>query len=271
MPLVCALCKINCTPTVPGLKCTTCASAFHIKCISMDKTTYDLLKSTEGVEWKCGGCRNAATGIGPDNCNCCKIIPSLYDLIAKLSDAVDSLKKQVQDMNKTSADNNLELIIQEVFDRQKRAANLIFFGIPEQTAGTSISDCKTTDKNFVIKFINHADSTTDTSILINCFRLGKFNATQSTTKPRPVKVCFRDEFGAKSTLKKIRSQSDRIKIDNNFKNIIVSVDRTPLQNELFRKVKSELNDRIKNGEQGLKLKYLKGIPQIVRDSSVNLN
>ena len=97
---------------------------------------------------------------------------------------------------------------------------------------------------------------------MNAIRIGKFVATKGT--PRPLKVMVNEESVVHDIILKARN----LKNTDNYKNINISLDRTPRQIELYRTVKKQFNERIAAGETNLKIKYVRGVPKIV---NLNLN
>jgi hypothetical protein len=156
-----------------------------------------------------------------------------------------------------------EEIIREVVDRQHRQKNLIIYNTPEQP---NISSQQRTAENqhFVTDFLSFLEPD---AVLPNftCSRLGKYNATRTTS--RPIKLRFDIEDNVVQIFRRMKSRRSHLLASPKYKNLKVSSDHTPKQRSLFNKVKSELQARIESGED-LTLKHLNGIPRIV---SVNLN
>src|SRR5699024_701755 len=127
----------------------------HIKCTNISEDTYDVIKNTDGIEWKCDECRNvvdntcnnSTTATTSSNCECCKIIPDLKRVIDNLNATVLELKKQIAS-SKTSSDNNIEEIIQEINDRQYRKKNLMIYGVPEQSSQLPAANRQALDKDY---------------------------------------------------------------------------------------------------------------------------
>lgn len=88
-------------------------------------------------------------------------------------------------------------------------------------------------------------------------RLGKYDATKNN--PRPIKISLRDEATVHNFIRKAKTLRDR----ETFKNVNISLDRTPRQIEYYRTVKNELIQRSSEGETNLQIKYVRGIPKIV--------
>ncbi|KAL3272848.1 hypothetical protein HHI36_014309 [Cryptolaemus montrouzieri] len=83
-------------------------------------------------------------------------------------------------------------------------------------------------------------------------------------KPNPLRVTSSNPIYAKEILKhknKLASGAH--------KNMGVKDDKTPKQMDFLNKLRTELKRRIDNGEVGHTIKYIKGIPQIVENSTKN--
>lgn len=220
MPTQCAQDKSAITPTMQWLKCVNCNTAYRIRCINLSKAAYDVLKNNG---WRCTNCRDTVLSANA-KCDCCKIIPKLNETIQKLSDAVDHLKSQLLQVNNTSTLNDIDIeeVITEVADREQRKKNLLFFGIPEHKSEIPPAERKCRDKNTITEFLSfigeqNGDPTFDV------LRLGKFTGELQGSKPRPLRVQFRNEQQVRDTLRVIRNSKDRIKNSQLHKNIGVSI------------------------------------------------
>lgn len=146
-----------------------------------------------------------------------------------------------------------EQIIREIYERKKRECNIIIFGIPEQTS----SNAKERNLNDETEVINILSSITkDIPNPKKIFRIGKYNPE----KTRRIKVCF--------------ERSDLVMIllrnkDKTPNNIKLFSDQTPSQQKFFQKVKSELTQRTNNGESDLTIKYIDGVPSIIKSVAKN--
>jgi hypothetical protein len=58
-------------------------------------------------------------------------------------------------------------------------------------------------------------------------------------------------------------KSKRVKSLPNMQNILIVPDRTPRQLDYYRQLKVQLNERQRNGETNLTIKYISGQPKIV--------
>lgn len=171
--------------------------------------------------------------------------------MVKLINRSTNLNYSVQ--NATACD---EATIIELQDRCERAKNIIVAGMPEKNIKNP-NDRREYERNETLNLFK--------SIYMNCpmpksiIRLGKF----SNDKTRMVKVCFETPDSVLEILRnKYKLQSDTIKIFS---------DQTPAQKMYFKNLSEELNERRKNGENDLIIKYIKGIPKIVtRKETKNL-
>lgn len=184
---------------------------------------------------------------------------NLKDQVSKLSVVTENTEKKVQILE---ADvNNLknrppsssvqtitthDEIFTEIEERNFRSKNIIVVGIPESLNDTGRQDY---DRTEILRI---------TGLLYNgcpqptkIFRLGKY----TSQKTRAIKVCFSSEDTAKSILR------NRNKMDE--EHIKIFSDQTPYQRKYLQNLKEELLQRTSNGERGLYIKYIKGIPKIV--------
>lgn len=85
-------------------------------------------------------------------------------------------------------------------------------------------------------------------------RIGQYNVN----KRRLVKITLANEDMVINVLR----NAFQLKNNPSFENVSISQDRTPRQIEYFKKIKSQMMERNKNGEN-CKLKYVNGVPRIV--------
>lgn len=87
-------------------------------------------------------------------------------------------------------------------------------------------------------------------------RLGRY----IPNKPRPIKVCFNNNETPKLLLRNKTKLPENIKIYS---------DQTPSQKLYLDSLKTELYRRIGNGETNIVIKYIKGVPKIVKNDQKN--
>ena len=82
----------------------------------------------------------------------------------------------------------------------------------------------------------------------SCLKILRLGSKKENSKPRPLKVVFKDGSGLKR--KVIKGKEER-KWDAKFSGIKVSPDRTQLEREQYRNLVKELVDRKEKGEQNI--------------------
>ncbi|KAL0852557.1 hypothetical protein ABMA27_016976 [Loxostege sticticalis] len=152
-----------------------------------------------------------------------------------------NLEKEISDIKSADCSDNLtsksslpcqEHLILELQERSEGAKNLVVTGITEIN-----------DKNYNTRG-NH-----DIEEFMNL-------VTYIPGKDRPLKICFDDGVTPKLLLK------NKAKFPENMR---IYYDQTPAQKNHLQTVKNELKKRLENGETDLIIKYIKGIPRIVKD------
>jgi hypothetical protein len=84
--------------------------------------------------------------------------------------------------------------------------------------------------------------------------LGKYNGSN-----RPIKVILDSEEQAMNILRsKLKLSSQHIKMFG---------DQTIMQRDTFRELKQELIDRKSRGETDISIKYVRGVPKIIRNQN----
>lgn len=190
-----------------------------------------------------------------------KIKGSITDLNSKLSMHVVLTSLEVSVKSSTTTMNSSEPnqckineeIMQELKERKKRENNVIVFGISEQTAtSTEERVAKDEAEVFNTTSIVSKDIPKPTKIL----RIGKYKPE----KTRRIKVCFDKPEPAMVLLR------NKAKLPPNIK---IFSDHTPAQQKHFLAEKDELTRRKNNGEDDITIKYINGIPNIVKIVSKN--
>nr|CAH7743933.1 unnamed protein product [Callosobruchus chinensis] len=178
--------------------------------------------------------------------------------INALKAAIVSLQNEIKTFstknNKADLSNTqFEDIVQEVLERQNRRCNVIIFGLKEQSI-TSKDERLALEKSEVVKVLTHV---TESVTVTNIRRLGKYD--RNRTSARPVKVSLANAEQVSALIRK----SQTLKNSEAFKHVSISTDKTPRQMDLYKAVKSELEERKKKGETNIKIKHVNGTPKIV--------
>lgn len=148
---------------------------------------------------------------------------------------------------------NHEKLIMELKERASRETNIIIFGIPENTNSIAIAR-QDYDLQQVLKHIKGIYA--DCPQPLKLFRLGRYRSDNH----RPIKVCFTSRD---TVMHILRNKS------NMSKDIRVYSDQTPMQRDYYNKIRNELQNRQENGESNLTIKYINGIPKIMKSTTKN--
>ncbi|KAK9737595.1 hypothetical protein QE152_g10582 [Popillia japonica] len=152
----------------------------------------------------------------------CNDINSLKALIVQLQDDVRDLKSinslRTADVT-TSKSFDLEEIIAEISDRERRKCNLIIFGIEEQDFNKPRTNRIEGDKTVVTEILNSLHNVELSNVA--SVRLGKYRQD----KKRPIKITFPSEQDVHAVIKNTKKLCQ----SGVFQNVIVTTDCTPKQ------------------------------------------
>ncbi|KAJ8685001.1 hypothetical protein QAD02_020794 [Eretmocerus hayati] len=169
-------------------------------------------------------------------------IPKLHQDIANIRAEVSkSLSSQV--MSSTSA-TNMEELIHEAQERMLRSRNLLFFNVPE-------SNNQSADYGMIINLLKEIP--VDTRNLV-VSRIGN----PSSNHIRPIAVTFSNNQDPHLVMRNRRKIPGRI---------IVGFDKTKNQQAQYKEAAARLKARLDSGESGLSIRYIKGVPNIVKSDA----
>lgn len=136
----------------------------------------------------------------------------------------------------------------EILDRVRRSHNVILRRLPESQDGLS-------DDGAVHNIVNHIFSP-GTGHIVSHNRIGR----KTGQTPRPLLIKFSNPVTPLTILrnKKLLSTSSA------FGGVTISDDVTPYQSSCLRKAREELKSRLSCGEADLTIKYVRGVPTVVR-------
>lgn len=247
----CNICNIQFSELDIPVKCDSCSLSAHSKCAGLSAT-----------EVKCLSLKNRSLKYFCDNCDQgLKELPELKLLIKKLLVEVENLKNRnfnSDSSNMSSVQFSNEFIFNEINERNRCANNLLFYNI-EECDSNRLDDRISFDLvqiNNVIKNI-----LVDTSINPKVIRIGRSQAGKS----RPIKAIFDSKSDVFDIIKNKRKLSQ---CNSSLSSINISTDRTLYQRETMKKLREELNQRTLKGEMDLTIKFVYGVPNIVKKSEV---
>lgn len=171
--------------------------------------------------------------------------------IDKLSDTVLSLVKRINELNQkneelerkcqmlqTELKGNTSASFEELEDRNRRKANLIIAGLPEQVTGTAEErkDSDWDEVKAILKHVNEAKS----NELVHIHRIGQ----RVGDKNRLIRVVCKDENVKHSIISNAKS----LRNHGSWKNIYINPDKTKIQRREDSLLRAELRRRKENGE-----------------------
>lgn len=167
---VCQVCVITVSGDVKGIQCDgTCERWFHAPCASLSQAEYTKLSKDNSRKWTCGrdNCVNITKQpihvLITQMSQLSKVIGELVvkvDQLAPLPAKVDQILEQVDSLNRNLAsleqrvhaneakiasleksvrdsarnDMNMESVVSEANERNRRASNIMVYGLPESTS-----------------------------------------------------------------------------------------------------------------------------------------
>lgn len=255
---------INCNLALQGkgnLQCDCCQGSLHLGCTGLSESDFKLTRAkSRSLKLVCNACSNNITQFKNLKAIIDSVQSDLYNSIAKLRDELTAQIQAVKQNDKqqplNSAESIFEEVCEEVHERDLRRKNLIIFGLNEQK--DTSSETRISRDNEAVNGILSVVSPNNNATFTECTRLGRYN--ESNLRPRPVKVIFHHEIDVIKCIRNVK----KLKSSEHFQNISISFDRTPRQLNLYKQLKHEMDERARNGETNLKIKYVNGIPKIIR-------
>ncbi len=203
-------------------------------------------------------------------------VDSMEDTMKQNSDSVKQLENKLDQCSKNTSDQIDQKIDQKMREKKQdelRQFNIIMYNIAEAT-GTS-QERQQEDEKKVRDAFKRIMPEKNMEIK-NVVRLGKFQrgkgdaaeggepAQQQDERPRPVKIILYSMHDRDSLVKKLaekrRSSSD------DYKDIQMTTDRSKEEREQYKILKTELEQRKKDGEDGL---YIRDGKIVKRDPQNN--
>lgn len=227
------------------VQCSVCYKSFKNSCVDITATEVRTINANKGYDWSCVNCR----AFGND-------LKALKAMIISLQEDIQALKNEHYNVQK-SENAELEDIIQEINERNKRKCNLILFGIPEKDHLQPPLSRAAEETTYIKEVLTAIDPEANIEN-IKPNRLGSFN----NEKTRPIKITLPSEHQVTQFIRRAKN----LKNINQYKKISISFDRTPRQIEYYKKIKQQLIYRQSQGETNCRIKYINGMPKIVSNS-----
>ncbi|CAI6353558.1 unnamed protein product [Macrosiphum euphorbiae] len=170
---------------------------------------------------------------------------------------VEQLETKLLDIERTQNTEPLgataqEKVYSELLDRQSRARNVILFNVPEPSVPDQSQDTSTAKD-----ILNTIGVQT---IPVSIHRLGKLS-----NKPRPLRVTLPNSSDVFEVLR-VKRQLLNV---SNLNAIRISSDQTLQQRKYFASTMAVLKNRRDSGESDLFIKYINGLPTILKNDRAN--
>lgn len=293
---VCAVCVKVVLDSDEGICCDgLCVRWFHRDCMKIPRTEYTKLAGDSTLKWYCSraDCKSEDstaelsnklslliskvsdlatkeefkeinTGISDLNKKVDVLTAKLSEFEPRLAAAEEGITKmesEIKELKKGStAPGNEEELFAEMTERARRLRNVIVYNIPESNRKRP-EDKKSHDIGMITKIYEILDLQLPNNI--SFFRLGKAGG-----RDRPIKVMFRDEDSVVTLLKRFSSET-LSSADDSLSEISVGRDRTQKERQYSAVLRKQMDDRTEAGETNLTIKYLNGIPKIVKSAPKN--
>ncbi|GJQ80726.1 hypothetical protein Trydic_g9321 [Trypoxylus dichotomus] len=246
----CAICNNGLTPE-KEITCDMCRSYIHTTCSGLSRTELQCLKIKDRkLSFHCPTCSDLKLQL-----------VKLHELTSTVGALESELRILKESM--TSRDvkidpikvPDVECIIQEVSDRQRRKNNIILYNVSENVRNNR-NDQVAADMELVGELLQMLDVSVDN---LRTIRLGKFDSSRTDMK-RPIKVCLPDGDIASKAFQR----RQKLRTSDKFKNVFLVKDKTPMQLKLYREARQELLTRKAAGETDVYIKYINDVPKVVK-------
>lgn len=302
---ICIICMKKVLNEERGIQCESeCDRWFHASCAGISDVEYRKLSSDDKKKWFCNRFDCTEVGRHPLNIlisnfetistqmaamlsklNDLTTIPndisSINDSLVQVNEKLSNLEPRIIDSEKriqaledevrvlktsNSADpTNIESVLEEINDRERRTRNILIYNLPESTSNTTSSKLEH-DKNLISKLTSTFCTSDSIDSSFKCHRIGQ--PSKDKNKPRPIKVMFKDPSVVTHFWKKF-DQSRIAGIYPDSQNVSVGRDRTPAERKYLSELRETLKSRTDSGELDLTIKFINGAPKIIKKTSKN--
>lgn len=285
--ITCPVCLIDVLDSENGIACERlCKRWFHADCVRMSRSEYAKYANDSKKKWFCNRAdctpkdENPLTKLSnqlagliqsvsqlatKDEVNSInngieKLRESIETRLTNVESRVEDLENKVKSLEKddVSSECRIEELMGEIGDRNRRALNVVF-NLPE-SCSKDLSVRISHDKGQLTELGQDIGLALDVSN-VRLFRVGR----PRTNGVRPLKIVFQSVAGVKSFLDKF-SEAKLRGSNSKFSSVSASRDRTEQERSYLNSLRTKLDQRIKNGERDLTIRYRNGIPAIVTSS-----
>ena len=270
----CEICKADSQDDDPKarvkwIECDRCSARFHQNCSDLNVKQWRFINSfpQKNLEWICCTClenKSKETSKQEDqrepDCSDVKqlkeqnkqIIQQNSIIIKQNSKILDMLSKRKPDKEiDEQIKKHVEESIQNQREREEKKNNLILFGVAEGTGKDEeedkVEDVKTTTK--VLTYVNP-----EVKITLDPSKINRIGRRKDKNKPRPIKV----ELDSSDTKMKYIRNAKKLKDHDTFKKVGLSFDKTKREQEEYRRLKDQLDEKNKSSGTGQDYQLFRG-------------
>ncbi|KAG5896133.1 hypothetical protein JTB14_011878 [Gonioctena quinquepunctata] len=236
----------NCEKTENVISCDGCQKILCDKCSELSPSEIKCMPlKKRKLLFLCNECEHGF-----------KLIPVLFKKVESLEETVQKLKddannctirsQPVPELTTNTPLSNSELM-HEFENRTKRTKNVMIYNVNEITS-RMINERINHDTNEVNNILTTLGITENP---IKIIRLGK-----ATGKPIPLKVIMHTQQAVTDCLKNRKNLTGTI--------VRISADLIILQRQGIKNYMRKLNQRRENGENDIQIRYIGGVPKILK-------
>lgn len=261
----CKNCNSTIKPASSTIQCDACRGLIHVGCAGMsEKDAVVTRAKSRCIKVVCSICSNNMSQFSDFKALVVSIKSDFLTALDSLKDEFNSkliaikedLDAQLRAAQKPGP--NFEELVAEVGERELRKRNLIVFGVPEPSSDLDRVCRVAKDVTEVSLLLKSVDPGTDVSG-VKPRRLGRYDSSNAT-KPRPILVTLDSESAVHAVIR----NSKILKNIADYSRVSISFDKTPRQLQVYRDLRVELQTRTAAGETDLRIKYIRGVPKIIR-------
>lgn len=233
-----------------ALLCEVCQFWHHIECEKVSEKKYNFLKEddSDDIHWFCRKCNRSAANLYVSIAKLDAKITETDKRVESLNDKVDDLEtrvkvntngiKNIEGAVDCVLDDKMEIMQQEILERDKRRRNIMIFGV-EESKEANVQK-KIEHDMAVMQGIGQTLGIEECKV-DKVVRVGKPN-----DKPRPMKVILEERRQRDEFLRSAKNLGN-----TKWRHCHVKPDLTPMERAKEQALWEDLKKRIKQGEQDL--------------------
>lgn len=227
------------------MQCDGCKRHLCLNCSGLTSSEIKVmgLKTKRTMLFLCTPCREGLFQV-----------PILIKAVDALRDEVQQLRSELTaksgQTEATSSGTDASEVIAELSERERRACNILITGSQESDA-QDVQLRQKHDESVVNEIIGKLSDDICPNDVLKIIRLGK----RETGKNRMLKVVFKSRRVAVKALSNKQKLPKPLRMYN---------DQTPKQREALQALRAELLARQEKGETDITIKYVKGVPKIIK-------